>query len=79
MKSRIFTSAIYNRHRVKFLYGLKEIVLDPYFIGQDKSGKKVLYGKADFSNEIKRYEFGKIANIKVLNNVRFSPIIPLAS
>ncbi|MGE5681389.1 MAG: hypothetical protein ACM34K_10975 [Bacillota bacterium] len=79
MKSKIFTLAIYNRHRVKFLYGLKEVVLDPYFICLDRSGKKVVYGKADYSNEIKRFEFVRIANIKVLNKVKFSPIIPLAS
>ncbi|MDP4172684.1 MAG: hypothetical protein Q8933_01835 [Bacteroidota bacterium] len=79
MKSQLFYSAIYNRFKVQFLYGLKEVVLEPYFISLDKSGKKVIYGRTDSSNEIKRYEFGRIANIKILNKRRFSPIIPLAS
>jgi hypothetical protein len=79
MKSQLFYSAIYNRFKVQFLYGLKEVILEPYFISLDKSGKKVIYGRADSSNEIKRYEFGRIANIKILNKRRFSPIIPLAS
>lgn len=79
MKSEIFFNAIYNRFRIKFLYGLQEIELEPYFITNDKSGKKVIYGKTDFSNEIRKYEFGRIANIKILNKRRFSPIIPLNS
>jgi hypothetical protein len=40
MKSQIFTSAIYNRNKIKFLYGLKEVTLEPYYITIEKSGKK---------------------------------------
>lgn len=79
MKSHIFSWAISNRYKVRFLYGIEEVVLDPYYFCIDKSGRKVIYGKTDYSNSIKRYEFGRIVNIKILNNVRFSPIIPLAS
>lgn len=79
MKSQIFTSAIYNRFRIKFLYGLQEIVLDPYFLSYDQNGQKVIYGKTNLSNEIKKYEFARIANIKVLYRHRFSPILPIAA
>ena len=29
------------------------------------------------SNEIKKFEYDRIANIKILEAIRFSPIIPL--
>lgn len=77
MKSEIFYYAIQKRNKIKFLYGLEEIVLEPYYISYDKSGNKVIYGKPYYSNHIKKYEYKKIANIKVLNNFRFSPIIPI--
>ncbi|MGE5399771.1 MAG: hypothetical protein ACM3S2_05160 [Ignavibacteriales bacterium] len=79
MKSQIFSSAIFNRYKIRFLYGLKEIVLEPYFITYDKSGNKVIYGKSDTSNEIKKYEFNRIVNIRILNQKRFSPVIPIIS
>ncbi|MGE5430213.1 MAG: hypothetical protein ACM3QX_04015 [Syntrophomonadaceae bacterium] len=79
MKSQIFKSAIFNRFKIKFLYGLQEVELDPYFLSYDKNGQKVIYGKTNFSNEIKKYEFARIANIKVLCRNRFSPILPIAS
>ncbi|MCU7494695.1 MAG: hypothetical protein HF314_13615 [Ignavibacteria bacterium] len=79
MKSQIFTSAIYNRFKIKFLYGLQEVVLDPYFLSYDKNGQKVIYGKTYLSNEIKKYEFARIANIKILDRNRFSPVLPIAS
>ena len=77
MKSELFTSAILNRNQVRFLYGLSEIMLDPYFIAREKNGKKVLYGRTNNSCEVKKFEFCKIANIKVLKNVKFSPVIPI--
>lgn len=77
MKTEIFSSAINNRNTIKFLYGLSEMIIDPYFISQDKSGKKFIYGKANNSSEIKKFEYEKIANIKILRNIRFSPIIPI--
>jgi hypothetical protein len=79
MKSQIFYEAIFNRKKIRFLYGLEEITLEPYYISYDKSGNKVIYGKPDFSNQIKKYEYKKIANIRILNRLRFSPIIPIIS
>ncbi len=77
MKSEIFSSAIYNRNTIKFLYLLNEVTIDPYFISQDKSGKKIIYGKTYNSSEIKKFEFDKIVNIRVLRKNKFSPIIPI--
>jgi len=76
MKTEIFSVAIMRRHKIKFLYGLSEIVIDPYYITREKSGKKVIYGKVYNTSEVKKFEYDKIANIKVLHN-RFSPVIPI--
>lgn len=75
MKTEIFSSAIYNRNKIRFVYGLNEILLEPYYIMREKSGKKVIYGRTNNSNEIRKFEFSRITNIKVLNTSRFSPII----
>ena len=75
MKTEIFSSAIYNRNKIKFLYGLTEILLEPYYIMTERSGKKVIYGRPNNSNEVKKFELNRIANIKVLNASRFSPLI----
>lgn len=77
MKSDIFFNAILNRNSVRFLYDFREVVIDPYFISVNKSGKKVIYGKINNSNEVKMFEFGKILNIKVMRSHKFSPIIPI--
>lgn len=77
MKSEIFSQAIHNRNTIKFLYMLNEVTIDPYFISQDKSGRKIIYGKTYNSSEIKKFDFDKIVNIKVLEKNRFSPIIPI--
>lgn len=77
MKSQLFSSAIMNRNRVRFLYKLSEVVLDPYYITVEKTGKKVIYGRMYNSNEIRKFEYDRIANIRILNTRRFSPIIPL--
>ncbi len=77
MKSILFTSAIINRNRVKFLYGFSEIVLEPYHMNRNKNGKKVLFGRIIGSSEIKMYEFEKMCNIRVLPKERFSPMIPI--
>lgn len=77
MKSEIFNSAIKQRRRVRFYYGLTEVVLDPYFVGMDKSGKKFIYGKMPGSMEVEKFSYERITNIKVMNNIRFSPIIPI--
>lgn len=76
MKSEIFSLAIWRRNKIKFLYGLNEVVLDPYYITVERSGKKVIYGKVYNSSEVKKFEYNKIANIKVLAH-RFSPVIPI--
>ncbi len=77
MKSLLFSTAIINRNRVKFLYGFSEIILEPYYVNRNKIGKKVLYGKVIDSNEIKMFEYEKICNIKILPRDKFSPIIPI--
>lgn len=77
MKSQLFSSAILNRNRIRFLYELQEVVLDPYYITREKNGKKVIYGRMNNSNEIKKFEYDRIANIRILKSIRFSPIIPL--
>ncbi|MEJ5352091.1 MAG: hypothetical protein WHS65_10920 [Melioribacteraceae bacterium] len=77
MKTIIFKSAILNRNRIKFLYGLKEIIIEPLYVSKNKRGKKVLYGKVCGTNEIKCFEYEKISNIKTLTYQKFSPIIPI--
>ncbi len=77
MKSQIFISAIQNRNRVRFLYHLNEVVIDPYYITREKNGKMVIYGRANNSKEIRKFEYDRIANIRILKSMRFSPIIPL--
>ncbi len=77
MKSAIFASAINQRCRIKFLYSLQEVIIDPYFTAIDKNGKKVIYGKLAASNQIRKYDYDRISNIKLLDYQRFSPIIPI--
>ena len=76
MKTEIFSMAITGRNKIKFLYGLNEVVLDPYYITRERNGKKVIYGKVFNSSIVKKFEYDRIANIKVLSN-RFSPVIPI--
>jgi hypothetical protein len=77
MKTLYFTTAIFNRYRIRFLFGLNEVTLEPYYIGKNKNGKKVLYGRVNGINEIRGFEFEKISNIKILGYEKFSPIIPI--
>lgn len=77
MKSELFSKAIRNRNKIKFLYASDEIILDPYFISWGKNGKKAIYGRTHNSSEIKKFEYAKISNIKILNNVKFIPLIPI--
>jgi hypothetical protein len=77
MKTEIFRSAIKNRNRLRFLYGLNEILIEPYYVMIEKNGSKVIFGKVFQSSEIKKFKYSKIANIKVLEKKRFSPIIPI--
>lgn len=77
MKSELFANAIVNRKRVRFIYGLNEVILEPYYISKNSNGKKAIYGRPINSNEIKKFEYNKIYNIKILSLKKFSPIIPL--
>ena len=77
MKSEIFLNAIYNRNSIKFLYLLDEVTIDPYFISQNNSGKKFIFGKTYNSSEVKKFDFDKIVNIKVLKKNKFFPVIPI--
>lgn len=77
MKSEIFASAINNRNRVKFLYNLNEVVIDPYYITLNKCGNKVIFGRVNKSSEVKMFEYTKIFNLKVLRRDNFSPLIPV--
>jgi hypothetical protein len=79
MKTNIFIDAIRNRSNLKFLYCTNEVILEPYYITRDSTGKKVIYGRIKSTNEIRKYEYRRIANIRVVRSARFSPRIPLAS
>ena len=78
MKTDIFSLAISRRYKIKFIYRMSEIIMDPYYITSERNGKKVIYGKVFNTNEIRKFDYDKIANIKILNN-RFSPVIPIIS
>lgn len=77
MKSNIFSSAIHERRKLRFLYGMNEVELEPYYIARNKIGKKVIYGRVNNSNMVKMFEYDKIFNIRVLELSKFSPIIPI--
>jgi hypothetical protein len=77
MKSEIFKRAIVTRSKLRFLYDLNQFSIEPYYIGIEKNGKKVIYGRIANSSEIKKFDFSRIANIKVLRTKKFSPIIPI--
>jgi hypothetical protein len=79
MKTNIFINAIRNRLDVRFLYCSGEIMLEPYYITRNPQGKKVIYGRVKNTKEIKKFEYDRIANIRILDSVRFSPLIPLAA
>ena len=79
MKSEIFTQAITRRNNLRFLYGLEEVNLEPYYITRSRSGKKVIYGRLRNTNVIKKFEYKKIANIRIVGTERFSPRIPINS
>lgn len=77
MKSEIFKRAIVTRSKLQFLYNLNYFSIEPYYIAVEKNGRKVIYGKLNNSSEIKKFDYKKIANIKVLNTKKFSPVIPI--
>lgn len=77
MKSEIFSSAISSRYKLKFLYKLNPIELEPYYLSVNRDGKKVIYGRVNNTNEVKMFEFNKIFNIRIIDHAKFSPIIPI--
>lgn len=79
MKSDIFLQAIKNRNNLQFLYGLQQINLEPYYISRNKIGRKIIYGRVKNSNQIVKFEYSKIANIKIVESFRFSPRIPITT
>lgn len=79
MKTEIFSFAISNRNTVRFLYALDEFIIEPYYISREKSGKKVIYGRLSSTSEIKKFDYDKIVNIRILKNRKFSPVIPIIS
>ena len=78
-KSEIFITAVRERHEVKFLYNLRTIIIHPYYISKDKYGQKVVYGKLSNSQVIDKFKFKYMENIKILDDKKFSPIIPIIS
>lgn len=79
MKTDIFIQAIRNRNNLQFLYELQEVNLEPYYISKNSLGKKVIYGRLRSTNEIRKFEYNRIANIRILESFRFSPLIPINS
>jgi len=77
MKSNIFLNAIRSRNLLKFLYGLEETCIEPYYISYNKEGRKVIYGRVNSTKEIKKFEFDRIVNIRIINTKKFSPVIPI--
>jgi len=77
MKTNLFANAIQNRNKLRFLYNLNEIEMEPYYITTNKTGDKVVYGRISSTNEVKMFPYKKIYNIKVLDYTKFSPIIPI--
>lgn len=77
MKSEIFLKAIKNRNELRFYYGTEEFFVQPYYISNDINGNKFLYGKIRSSNEIKKFDYKFISNIRVCFTKKFSPIIPI--
>ncbi len=77
MKTEIFAKAILSKRKIRFYYGVDEQIIDPYVIATELGGRKVIYGKLIASRQIKRFEYGKISNIKVLKSKSFAPILPI--
>ncbi|AFH48206.1 Hypothetical protein IALB_0494 [Ignavibacterium album JCM 16511] len=77
MKTEIFRDAIKNRNKIRFYYGIYQWVVEPYYVAKDKYGNKVLYAKVSSTNEVKKFDFRKMANIKVFSDYKFSPVIPI--
>ncbi len=80
IKTEIFHEAIKNKIKVRFYYNLNEQIMEPYFIFVEEDGTKVLYGKSNNGKKkIMKFDFKKIANIRLLPNEHFTPIIPTST
>jgi len=77
MKSLLFSTAIINRLKVSFIFGSELISLEPYYISKNKKGEKVVFGRINNLNEIRVFEYNKIFNLRLLEQNRFSPLIPI--
>ncbi|MCK9280810.1 MAG: hypothetical protein M0P71_09325 [Melioribacteraceae bacterium] len=77
MKSLLFTTAIIKRLKVSFIFGAELISLEPYYISKNKNGEKVVFGRINNLNEIRVFEYNKIFNLRLLEQNRFSPLIPI--
>jgi hypothetical protein len=77
MKTEIFKRAIVCRNKLQFLYDLDQFSIEPYYIAVEKNGRKVIYGKLVNSSEVKKFDYKRIANIKILKTKKFSPVIPI--
>lgn len=78
MKSIIFSEAIDKRRKVTFLYDDILMEIEPYFLAMDKFGHKVVYGKVSGTDAVRKFEFFKISNLRVLMQ-GFAPALPLYS
>ncbi|MFA7289635.1 MAG: hypothetical protein WC055_12235 [Melioribacteraceae bacterium] len=77
MKSLLFSTAIINRLKVSFIFGSELISLEPYYISKNQKGEKVVFGRINNLNEIRVFEYCKIFNLRLLEQNRFSPLIPI--
>ncbi len=78
-KSEIFAKAMANGMKVRFYYNLQEEVIYPYFIITEEDGTKALYGKSKEDKKVKKYDFKRIVNIRLLPNEHFIPLIPITT
>ncbi|GMU85864.1 MAG: hypothetical protein AMXMBFR48_11060 [Ignavibacteriales bacterium] len=76
MKSLIFLEAIDKRRKVTFLYDYTLVEIEPYFLAMDRFGHKVVYGKVSGTLTVRKFEFIKISNLRVLMQ-GFAPALPL--
>lgn len=70
-------SAIQNKVQIRFLYGWREVVLDPYFILFEEDGTKAIYGMSSDSGSLCKFSFRKMLNIKLLS-MHFNPVVPVS-
>lgn len=69
MKTLIFSGAIAKRNKITFWYSGESVEIIPFSISVNKNGKKILYGKHIKSNVLRMFEYNKICNIRVVEDV----------